>query len=59
MTNTCFRKLECAVISEEYGISNNSLSTSDYIKIPILNFPHKLPVSFFKALFFKILCVFL
>lgn len=44
MTNTGFRKLECAVISEQYRISNISLSTSDYIKIPILNFPYKWPV---------------
>lgn len=51
MTNTGFRKLECAVISEQYRITNISLSTSDYIKIPILNFPHKWLVSFFKAWF--------
>lgn len=49
MLNTCFRKLEYDVISEQYGISNNSFSTSDYIKLPIFNLPHKWPVSFLKA----------
>lgn len=35
-----FQKAECVVIAQYYGIPNISLSTSDYMRIPILEISH-------------------